>query len=264
MHELHSDLRASQAVHTMSPGTRKDSPFRVSVVGIDGSGKGSVTDTIAEGFGQERRVARIGLPTYTIVEGQRSEPYRRVLGAIDRLQSLPGGVDIALNVLLQGRVVEPGLVRSMMPELLIGSRDYVIDPSVYATLYSPTLSKRPMGLRMDVMQRITGLSPRNAIFFLSVPPEVAVERLERRLAAQKAGVYIPGDRRQRDKHENVHDLKTVRREYHEALNVVTKHSSTQVFEIDATREQDEVAGRVRSAIASFMQGTQPQESSVLT
>ncbi|GEM_PF-988289 len=240
-----------------SLGLQAQPTTKVSVLGIDGSGKSTITDSIAMQFGRDNlRIARVGLPTYTIVEGERRDPYRRLLGMVDGLQGLPGGVDIALNVFLQGRVVEPGLIRSLRPDLLIGSRDYVIDPSVYAMFYSPTLSRRPMGQRLAIMNRITGLNFRKVIFLLTVPPEVALERLERRRTLQKPGTRVVGERRAPDKHENTHSLGLLRREYDSALNEVARRTDTQIFEVDAMREPNEVADFVKGTISRFIQDTQ--------
>ena len=239
------DLSYSLGLHTQ--------PTKVSVLGIDGSGKSTVTDSVAMQLGWDHRIARVGLPTYTIVEGKRRDPYQKLLGIVDGLQRFPGGVDIALNVVLQGRVIEPGLIRSLRPDLLIGSRDYVIDPSVYAMFYSPTLSRRPMGQRLSTMNRVTGLDFRKVIFLLSVPPEVAVERLERRRALQKPGTRVVGERRVPDRHENKYSLGLLRREYDSALNEVARRTDAQIFEVDAMREPDEVADVVRDIIGKFIQ-----------
>jgi thymidylate kinase len=228
-------------------------PITVSLVGPDGSGKSVVTDLLAQDFGSDHRIARVAGPAYSIVEGERRDHYGKLIGALDKLGGLSLRAGISSGVLAHSRIIEPGIIREIGPDLVIGSRDQRVDPAVYSTFYAPILAKRPMDERLRFMQGITGQRQRDLIVLLDVAPEVAVQRLEARLEAQKAGIHSSGDRKKRDPHEDEHGIGRIRREYDSALNAVARRESgTQIIVVDTSRREiDEVTEEVKGAIERF-------------
>lgn len=241
-------------------------PLKVSITGIDGAGKSTVTRLIAAELGQEQRVARISRPSYTIVDGVKKGRYQKLLGAVDGLHAIADrtenpryvlGVN-ALNVVLQGRVIEPGLIRKVQPDIVLGSRDYLIDPSVYAIFYSRKLGKRDMDSRLDYMQRVSGMNFRDVIFFLTVPPDEAVERIERRIALERQDPTRPEREKWRHMHEQPEHLARLQHEYTSALEVAQQRSNAKVFELDTSKlGQEEVASFVAATLRDFLGSNNP-------
>lgn len=236
-------------------------PLKVSITGIDGAGKSTVTDLTALSLGQDSRIARISRPTYSIVRGQKTMHYEKLLRGVDRLHAIADqmeditlicGVN-ALNVVLQGRVIEPGLIRKIRPNLVLGSRDYLIDPSVYAIFYTRRFSRRDMESRLSRLQIISGLDFRDVIFFLTVPPDEAVARIDRRISLEKSDPTKPLREKWRHMHEKSEHLGRLQCEYNEALEVARKRSGTQIIEIDTTRHtQDETASLITDKLKDLL------------
>ncbi len=237
-------------------------PLKVSITGIDGAGKSTVTDFLASQLGEEERVARISRPSYSVVEGEKQFHYERLLGTVDRLHSFADhtrkpklvlGAN-ALNVVLQGRVIEPGLINKIKPNLVLGSRDYLIDPSVYAIYYSPRLAERSMDERLSYMQQISGLDFRDVIFFLTVPPQEAVARIERRIESESQ--HLSGDKKRekwRHMHEQEEHLSTLQRGYEDALEVVYQRRRTPIYEIDTTASNpQQITDFIGNTIKDFL------------
>ena len=197
-------------------------PLKVSITGIDGAGKSTVTGIVVTTLGQDNRVARISRPAYSIVEGYKQNHYQRLLNVVDSLHEIADRTcnkrcvlcANVLNVLLQGRIIEPGLIRRIKPDIVIGSRDYLIDPAVYAIFYSPLLAKKNMDDRITHIQRMTGIYFRDIIFFLTVPPDEAVSRIEKRIALERANSTKPERKKWRHMHEQTHHLSLLQPQYY--------------------------------------------------
>lgn len=243
--------------------------LRVSVTGIDGSGKSTVTDLVARNLGENSRVARVAIPAYSIVNGERRNRFSTLLSVVDGLHRRAdetGNPNIvmaanALNVLLQGRVIEPYAVHKIQPNIIIGSRDYLIDPSVYAIFYSPRLARREMGRRLELMQQLTGLKHRDIVFRLTLPPQEAAKRIAARIADQTPDSSRDGRRRWPHMHEGPDNLRRLQSEYDSALREVARRTDTRIVEIDTSKiDQYEVADVVTTTINQFL--TIPETSKI--
>lgn len=238
-------------------------PLSVSITGIDGSGKSTVMNSLAEDLGQDINLLRISRPTFSIVEGEKRNHYTSLLRSIDALHHIadktasPSCVLAAntVNVVLQGRVIEPSLIRSQNPELVVGTRDYLVDPSVYAIFYSPRLADKPMDERLKLMHRITGLPYREVIFFLTVPPDEAVARIEKRIQEERQKTTGVEREKWRHLHEYPDHLEMLQKEYYHAFDVVKDQSAqTLVYEIDTTLyPKAEIADLIGSQIRQTLQ-----------
>jgi len=236
-------------------------PLKISITGIDGAGKSTVTGLAASELGLDQAVARISRPAYSIVDGHKKDRYQRLLRTIDRLHGIADRTENpryvlcanALNVVLQGRVVEPGLIRKIQPDIVIGSRDYLIDPSVYAIFYSKSLRRKNMDERISIMQQISGMDFRDIIFLLTVPPDEAVARIEKRIELEKKDPMRPEREKWRHMHEQPEYLEMLQYEYKDALGVVRRRSDAKIFELDTSKlGQEEVTGYVVSTVRDFL------------
>lgn len=236
-------------------------PLRVSITGIDGSGKTSAIDTVAIELGQRERVSRIFRPAYSIVEGERKFHFQRLLKLVDKLHSAADEkadrrlvmATNAFHVILQGRVIEPTIREQIKPTLVMGARDFHIDPAVYAVFYSPSLRRKSMKDRFKRLQRLTGQEYRDVIFFLTVPPDTAIERIGRRIQNDaQSEERLHG--KWRHMHEEPEHLERLQNEYYRALDVVSKQSPrTKIIEIDTSAyPQEEIARSISADILSFL------------
>lgn len=236
-----------------------ESPLRVVVTGIDGAGKSTIVGIIAEQMCREYRVVKPGpsRPVYTIVDGEKQYHYRWIIGLIDRLHGLADktkkpefiGAVNAINVILNGRVIEPSLVRRFQPELVLGARDFYIDPAVYSVVYQRRLASEPMKKRMDFLKTITGAPFRDVVFFLTVPPEEAVARIERRIAKERQDSGASEREKWRHMHEDPVTLARLQSEYYDALGELQNRSPVQIYEIDTNgMPQVRVAEFIATAI----------------
>lgn len=222
--------------------SRETKPLKISVTGIDGSGKSTVCSMVTCELGVDSSLVKLSRPVYSIEKGEKKYHFEKLVSAIDWLHEKADhsrNINLVLaantlNVVFQGRVVEPLLMARLKLDYVIGSRDYLIDPSVYADFYSPLLAKQPMAQRIETMKRITRLDFRNVIFLLTVPPDTAVCRIENRIKEEaRTGKKVERPK-WRHMHENSRDLAKLERGYHKALDVVAGQSNTKIIEIDTT------------------------------
>lgn len=219
-----------------------ESPLRAVITGIDGAGKSTTAGIIAERMGKEYRLVKPGpsRPVYTIVDGEKQYHYQRIIGLIDQLHGLADktkkpefiGAVNAINVCLNGRVIEPSLIRRFQPELVLGARDFYIDPSVYSIVYQPHLARKPMNERIDFLRTVIGAPFRDIVFFLTIPPEEAVTRIERRIAKERQNPGASEREKWRHMHENPETLALLQHEYYGALTELQTRSPVQIYEIN--------------------------------
>ena len=241
--------------------SKEGNPLKVSITGIDGAGKSTVVEDVVNSLG-DLTVAKIVRPVYTHIDEQREYHFSKLMKVVDfahnmgdRMQSKKLSITAnAIDVILQGRVIEPHFIRNLNPELMLGARDYLIDPAVYAVYYSPRLADRSMKERIDFFQKLTGVSVRDVIFFLTVPPEEAVARIERRIQLEAEGTSSKRPK-WRHMHENPRDLGILQEEYYSALDEIGRRSDPEIVEIDTSMyTQAEVATTITAVIKGKLNG----------
>lgn len=205
---------------------------RVSITGIDGSGKDTVAGMALTTLSHEFPVVKIGRPAYSLVDGDAMQMFSKTTRAFDfahrqadRFGSSGGIVATnAINVVTQARFIEPLAAHvEPRPAVLASSRDPRIDPAVYMSYYSPDVAAHmTMADRIRHMQRLTAVQ-RDLIVLLRVSPALAVERIDARIAAEQAAREETGERsaslrdKWRHKHENAADLGGLQLAYTEAV-----------------------------------------------
>ena len=246
-------------------------PFRVSITGIDGAGKDTVTKLTLGLLAQDfNSVVKLGRPAYEFNQDGERQIFRRTTEGMDKIHQLSDkvhnknlitGVN-ALNVMVQTRVLERNvLAKEPTPDILVSSRDPRVDPAVYFTYYAPDVFRRNIGIekRVRTMQQLTGVT-RNLIVLLKVDPNVAVERIEARIQAEREERLASGQatadvmrEKWRHIHENIADLTMLSEGYDVAIDALQDVQPTTVVEINTTElERHQVVDFARLAISGAM------------
>lgn len=239
----HKTLKASTKSGNHIGLNKANNPLKVSITGIDGSGKSTTLGMVVEHLKHDNRIVKASNPPiYSVVGGEREYHYRRAIRTMNLLRELAdqthnrvyASAVNAAYVLLQGRIIEPTLTHKVNPTIVLGDRDLLIDPAVYAIYYSPQLAQKPLGGRIDFLKRLTGSPHRDIIFFLSVSPEEAMRRLNERTTKGDADLNQDGGSKHRYMHENSYHLTRLHIEYQVALEEIQRRSKTEVVHIDTS------------------------------
>jgi hypothetical protein len=124
------------------------SPFRVSVVGIDGAGKSSTTLRAIDLLSGETVIGKPGRDAFVQTGSQREYCAKKVSDAFERTfrradatgrRGIIGASRLAF-IVYQGWL-EPHLVHKFRPTLLLSTRCMILDPAIYGALYWPPLGR---------------------------------------------------------------------------------------------------------------------------
>lgn len=221
-------------------------PFRLSVTGIDGAGKNSVTKAVLERASSQLDIIKLNRPCYEIQDGTSREIYPQVTHTIDTLHALGDRYKSravvlgasAISVLLQSRVLEHlAARRNPTPDIIATSRDARLDGAIYSGYYGgQTADTIPLEKRVNKFQKLTGIH-RDLIITLTIDPEVAVQRIEQRINEERAD----GKSSEQQMHENIDDLARIAACYAPASRYLQQIQPHQSVTIDTTeRSFDEV------------------------
>lgn len=225
-------------------------PFRASITGIDGTGKDSVTDLAAELLGKEYDIVKVTPPVYSIRNGNKTFEFSTLLNTYDLMneaavRSRSNKAILFVNavyVLLQTRIIEPSLVERYQPDVVIGARDMLVDPAVYASYYAKgTLGAKNERGRILTMHRLTKTPFRDSITLLTAQPRTALERIRHQMTENNEESH---DTRKRllYAHEDHENLRLLAQSYNRVLDVLRTIHPTPVLEISTDEKtQDDVA-----------------------
>ena len=230
---------------------------KISVVGLDGSGKSSALEILVKQHlkGKEVRVVDPSAALYAseVWKTGHVPIGRRVAAFVDRTTLLGDKLDSRLfQGAIYGAIMGVGshpfywlMAAKYHPDLLIRERDVAIDGAVYSQFYFPfaarvlTASQR-LWLITEVLQHSL---PRKVIY-LDVEPEVALDRILKSLE-EKAWT---GRKNMPHPHENLDGLRLLRGAYHDVLEAA-EDRGIEVVRLDATSSAPE---QVASAIYSHI------------
>lgn len=242
----------------------REHPLKIAITGIDGAGKSTTLNRVVEQLGPEvSRIVTLGRKPYSVVDNQKRCHYGAITFLVDHLHQVADHTynrravlaTNALNVVLQGRFIEPSLVRKVQPELVMGARDYLLDSAVYVVVYSRSLKRLDMEDRIGVLKRLSGIEYRNMIFFLTVPPDEAVARIEKRIAEDQSNPYLHERVKWRHMHENPETLDMLQRQYYDAFRFAQSKSPANIYEINtADLPQEEVVGYITDKLRDRLSG----------
>jgi len=235
-------------------------PLRVSLVGIDGSGKSSTTLKAIDLLSGSGVICKPGRDAFAqrLSDRQYCVPgisnfFERLFRRVDasRRRWLIGATRIAF--IAYQRWLEPYMVRRYQPALILSTRCMIIGPAIYGDIYWPTLRRVSLRQKIASFRRFSGLPFRDLHVFLRTPAAVALERIHRRI------VQTPGSEQQPREywlhlHESEEILTKLGDRFAEALAIARTISAFDVVEVE-TAFRDEVA--VAHAIANEIRGRLP-------
>lgn len=241
-------------------------PFRASITGIDGAGKDSVSELVADILGKELDVVKVTPPIYGIRDGIESLEFSALIQAYDLVNSAAvrsqnkNAVLLAqaAYVLLQTRVIEPSMIRRYKPDVVIGARDMLVDPAVYANLYAKgTLGSQSINNRIQTMHKITGTPYRQSITLLTAEPRTALEKIKNQMMENTEG----GRKRLHYVHETEEHLTYLSQSYRQVLRVLRENHPTPILEVDTnSKMQSESALIVVSHLSMCIRGDVPHNA----
>ena len=247
-------------------------PFRVSITGVDGSGKDAVARLALQQISADNGLTsiKIGRPSYRFEQGGVIEIYKEVIGPIDRRHRIVGrrgdphaivGVGI-LYFLTQSRLLEADILESdNPPDILASGRDPRIDVATYLSYYAPAFVARTTAQeRFDIMQALTG-AERDLVIRLLVEPHIAEARIAARIQVEEAARQASGQTSAtaRDKgrpHEDAPSLAMLNDAYVSIFDALaTSRPETTIVEIDTNcRLSQDVADLTKFAILQTRDG----------
>ncbi len=232
---------------------KSEVPVRISITGMDGSGKSSAYRAFAEGVPQDLTVVRVSRFCSVIQGGKEQLVNRDVSQKLDDFHSWADKtknrafITLAntLWVLYSWRIMAPKLEEEFHPDLVLALRDPYIDPMAYAKYYSTRLlGSRNLRDREKLLKRIHGAPVSNSIIFMDVEPQTAVERIDQRIADERLLPDAPERTKWIHLHENVPDLVGIRQEYGSVLDYFQSNHGVDVLRVDTMVHDKEESGRI--------------------
>lgn len=231
-------------------------PFRVSFIGIDGSGKSTVSDSIVNDLSDSELVLRTGpsLPVYLTHKGQRRDFtgfLARSASAISMFSRRVGlkslvSISSAISASTIARRIEPAVINNYKPDIVIECRNFKVDAKVYSQKYLPLFSLLPDKQKIRVLEYLVGSNNPDTLFYIKVDPEIAIERINRDVGL----VGTKKIRKFKDVHENVNDLSRLQCGYDLAISQLFPcGGGTKVYQIDSgTKSISEMVDEIRTVV----------------
>lgn len=237
-------------------------PLTASITGIDGTGKNTSLQTAVDRLSPTYKIGVLGKPAYVADNlTTRNIIHRRLTQGSDmihmaankrRLKPL-STLASALDVATQGRVIQRKL-ENTNPSLIVGSRDYIIDPAVYSIFYAGIIAGKTPSQRLDFFRIASGMHLRDVIFQLTVDPDEAVQRIFKREKEQSGGntnIRTPG----RYMHEERGHLEKLQNEYPVILAEVQRQGVKNIYTVNTSKlSEPQVADVVTATLEQHLHG----------
>lgn len=243
---------------------------KVAITGVDGVGKSTSTWYALERLAKEDglTIVKPNPPAEVITPDGRINQYvglyslvDRIHGFIDRYQNKTLVLLVnTFRVAVQGRIVEPRMINLYSPDVVVSTRDLIIDSAVYQVFYTPKELLRPAQQRINRAKMISGSPYRDLIVLLTVDPSEAVHRIERRIEEEKQKAPVTQRIHWVHLHENEAALQLLQAEYYGVLQLVRERHPTRIAEIDTNiYSREGVSGIIRNEILNFLSGNNQKE-----
>ncbi|HEY9702677.1 MAG TPA: hypothetical protein V6C58_09540 [Allocoleopsis sp.] len=228
--------------------------YKISVTGIDGSGKSTSVAKVAEKLSKHHTVGKVGRPAYVCgPEIQKKYVCSNLNKTIDAIHNFSDNIESKLLVAGVSAVSRFAItyiennISQYNPEVTIYSRDKIIDPAVYSTFYFPFTKKWPVNLRINIAKNIQISRICSTIVYLDIDPRLAVERIEKRIEQEKK--HSSDRNKWKHMHENVEELSSLRNYYFEALEHMEKKFNTEIITIKVDdKSLDQVSSSIETII----------------
>lgn len=237
-------------------------PFRISVIGIDGSGKSTTTLRAIYSLSHHFSICKTGRGPFYIWKGNISPFLPRIADFIENVFKRVDaskkrgwiGLSRLLFVFFQGWL-EPKMIRKYHPALIMSTRCMIIDSATYSDFYFPKISKKiTIEGRLKLTQKYCKLPFRNLYFFLNTPIQVAMERINKRISIDHPEV-IYGRNYWLHLHEHEEILQLLDQKFRQTLEMAQNIALFKIMEIDTSkRGEDEVSRLISEYSIRFCQG----------
>ena len=224
-------------------------PFRISIIGIDGSGKSSTTLRAIHSLNHQSSICKTGRNPMHAFKGEISYCFPKAAKVFEdlfkRVDSTKKrgwiGLSRLLFVFFQGWL-EPYMIKRYCPDLIMTTRCMVIDSAVYCDFYYPFLSQKvTIPGKLKLAQQYSRLPFRDLYFYLDTPIETAMARIHKRISDDHPEITYGRDY-WLHLHEHKDSLKLLDLKFRETLKVAQDRTRFEIIEIDtAIRDEEEVA-----------------------
>jgi thymidylate kinase len=224
-------------------------PFRISIIGIDGSGKSSTTLRAIHSLSYQFPICKTGRNPFSIWKGDIFYCLPKVAnffeGLFKRVDATKKrewiGLTRLLFVFFQGWL-EPYMIKKYHPDLVMTTRCMIIDSAVYSDFYYPSISHK-MGIadKLKRTQQYSRLPFRDLYFFLHTPIQTAMERIHKRISDDHPEISYGRDY-WLHLHEHEESLRLLDQKFRETLQVAQRMVPFKIVEIETLkRNEEEVA-----------------------
>lgn len=226
-------------------------PIRISIVGIDGSGKSTTTLKAIHSLSQQFSICRTGRNPFYIWKGnislclpRTSNFFENLFKRVDATKKRQWiGMTRLLFVLFQGWL-EPFMIKRYQPELVMTTRCMIIDSAIYSDFYYPLISqKMTIEGKLRLTQKYSRLPFRDLYFFLDTPIQMAMERIYKRISNDHPDITYGRDY-WLHLHEHEESLRLLDQKFRETLKVAQKGASFKIVEIDTAKYNEEEVARL--------------------
>jgi len=237
-------------------------PVRISVIGIDGSGKSSTTLKAIYSLSQHIPICKTGRNSFSIWKGNISlclpkmancfESLFKRIDATKKRQWI--GLTRLLFVFFQGWL-EPHMIKKYRPGLVMSTRCMIIDSAIYSDFYYPWISQRiAIESKLRFARQYSHLPFRDLYFFLDTPIETAMERIYKRISDDHPEITYGRDY-WLHLHEHEESLQILDRKFRETIHVAQRKVPFKVVEIDTAKHgEEEVSNLVSDYSVDFHKG----------
>ena len=223
--------------------------LRISIIGIDGSGKSSTTLRAIHSLSYQFSICKTGRNPFSIWKGdifyclpKVANFFEGLLKRVDATKKRKWiGLTRLLFVFFQGWL-EPYMIKKYHPDLVMTTRCMIIDSAVYSDFYYPSISRK-MGIadKLKHTQQYSRLPFRNLYFFLHTPIQAAMERIHKRISDDHPEISYGRDY-WLHLHEHEESLQLLDQRFRETLRVAQRMVPFKIVEIDTVkRNEEEVA-----------------------
>jgi thymidylate kinase len=222
--------------------------WRAAIIGIDGSGKTSTAVKLVQRLRGQLSICKPGRPPLVAAKGQPDTFMADEAAAMEANLRRADATGKRLSVVFSRRRylnfvtrVERLMADRFGPDLMLLARCALVDPAVYAEFYLPRLSRLlSLERRLRLAAWSARVAPRQVYFHLDTPPDVAMARIDARLAQLNAA-DTSGREHWRHMHEQEETLAGLAKTMRHALEIVSRATGAQVMTINnAELRQDGV------------------------
>ncbi len=237
-------------------------PKRISIIGIDGSGKSTTTLRAIHGLSHGFSVCKTGRNPFFILNGKVSYCipemavfFERLFKKVDLTKKRGWiGLTRVLFVLFQGWL-EPYMIRRYNPDLVMTTRCMVIDSAIYTDFYYPSLSRRmTIEGKLKLARKLSRLPFRDLYFLLDTPIPTALARIYKRISDEHPEILYGRDY-WLHLHENETSLQQLDQKFREVLRVARRTADFRTVDIDTVkRDEERVAEVISECSFLFLRG----------